>query len=456
MKRLTLSLFYLMLFSVSFGQFVEMTSIVPTEPKNVVDTLKVFGTGTSNTSTINHLNLGFFPSSAASNVNRPFQIPALTANTLSISNQISAGRDISIITNNTQTANMVSLQGGILFVPSVTTIGAIDTNNNPYAVLRANQITINTENGAGPLSLNRLEGKDIQVSNFSITQPVSKGNLISVRNQLFSYYKTKEQRYTHIYHPWSSPEPSSNINSYSSVSPLCSGNQTTLTSTYQAPCTEDDCYCNGNSGSCYEFRKLKLPAIYEASGASYEKIATVKFYCKYDTANSTCSRYMIRSTGDGTITEGFITQSTSNPYPNTPTNTYLVDSSASTPAMKCNKVCGNGGCTAATAQSRIVAINRSNGNPENFTDTFNNSSFCSGAATGYPAGSGLNCKANEKVFDIYSLNCKVGSGKMFQKGGEFFQRRKVICQQFNTVSEEVNVSSDKDLVSRGMFISVDY
>lgn len=446
MKRLALSLFYLMLFSVSFGQFVEMTSVVPTEPKIVVDTLTVFDTGSTNPSSINHLNLGFFSTSTASNVNRPFQIPKLTADILNVGN-LNAGRDISIITSDTQTANTVSLKGGILFVPEVTSIGSINTNSNPYAVFRANQVNIEDD---GSLSLNRLEGKNITVSNLSIYQPVSKGNLISVRNQRFYYYEQMDPKYIHIYRPWSSPEPSGNISSYSSLSPLCS-NAGNLASTLQAPCTEDACHCNENdSGYCYEFRKLKLPAVYDAQGATYEKIGTVKFYCK----PNTCTQYMIYTAREGTITEGF-TASISNPFPNISTNINLVKSSSSTPAIKCNILCNNNaGCTAA--QTVFIAIDQSDGSIDDFSTTFQSASFCNSAATGYPQGSGLNCKANEKVFDIYALKCNVGSGKRVRQEGEFFQRRQVICQQFDQVKDETDTSSNPELVKRGMFISVDY
>ncbi len=447
MKKIFLSFAALVLVSLSYAQAVEMVKTIPTNPATVVDELRVYGTGVDNTSTIQSMNIGL---PIADDANQPFQMQSLKTEQLNVSG-VYAQRDLFI--NNP----------GIKFrYISVGDDTSVFTKISSFPVLNAG--LLRTKTISGPTGSNNLimlnnndtkvSGGNITVDNATIDSPFSKGNQILKKSiYLIGQALTGEtqQAKQHIYQPWSTLSDSSTTEP--TDSPRCNTNKICSVS-------KCDACDNASNTYCYDVRSKTLPAVYNAKGATYTKIGTIKLYCRPNDTfeeteslqirleNSICEQYMVYASKDGSFIEGFTTGSnatiSSSPLSNLESIADLASSSKDA-GEKCFIKCGNNanGCTTAGESTILVH----NGVAVTFTD-FANTNFCANAQYGendsprWSAGSGLNCRAKEKVFDVYALRCYQGSGKRLRAANTYYQKRKVICRQYNNVSAEYSAAYD--------------
>ncbi|MBQ4493761.1 MAG: hypothetical protein II972_04095 [Elusimicrobiaceae bacterium] len=420
MKRLTAFLFCALATSLVYGQAVELSTLLPAKPSSVVDELRVLGTGTS---TITEMNIGLAMPSAA--VEEPLQMQTLEVSGMpTILNTISAGRDL--ILNEKIDLKSINIGDGKLFIragvfPFVKT-----------GTFRAKDIE--TTATSGTMYLNALSGKDIHVDGAVLDSPFNKGSVIAKRKVVYlgSDQDSSNQNKYHIYFPWSTPSTTA-----PNVTPKCNNSG--------AICTKNNCaYCNNGSGSfCYDVRSRNLTAVYEAAGATYEKIGTAKFYCKpvdtYDNngaLTSECRHYMVYSGRNGDHIEGFTagTGAVANPFAGVGVDVGFYESYTKTNiAEKCASLFNCSPCSAY--KENLFFVLKSTQEIVKFDVIF--AETCSNAdASSWPAGSGLSCKAQEKVIDVYALKCYPGSGKKIRDTATYYQTRKVLCRQYSHVHAE--------------------
>lgn len=420
MKKLSAFLFCLVCTSLVYGQAVELSTIIPANPSVVVDELRVLGPGYSK---IDRMNIGM---PIAEGAVEPFQTQTLkrvASASFYIKDIVDVGRDF--ISNGSYSAPQVNIgENGNFF-----------TNGNTFSMIEAGTFrakTISGPDSAAVMAVNTaLSGKDIDVDAAKIASPFGRGRKISklhVNTKLLATEDTETPSKRHLFYPWE--ELSS----------------TTLTGT----CGTKYSACNNASTKfCYEVRKRTLPAVYDAAGATYEKIGTAKFYCKpsdtYDSngaLTSECRHYMVHMSENSTsVLEGFTsgTDAVANPYV---ALSNSVGFNRATPAEKCNSFRSTG---FVVYEEKFYFIDLSTQTQVRFEDVFNET--CSSAdASNWPAGSGLNCQAREKVIDVYVLKCYPGSGKLLRASGDYWQRRKVICRQYSNVynNEKNSVNDIKD------------
>lgn len=464
MKKILLFLVALTFVSLSYAQAVKMVKVIPTKPSTVVDELRVYGTEPSQISQIQTMNMGLPVGSH--NQNRPFQMQTLQADTNDVS-QIHSSRDL-IINRPSVTFKDIEVGENSVFFTQISSFPTIQAG-----LLRAK--TINgpgaTLNGYPTLTLTgdtngKLSGQNVTVDNTSISSPFASGNEI-VKRAIYLYGQpltganAVKQAKQHIFFPWSKITSSTTTEASVIQSGLSRCN------TNGALCTASRCdICdNGSSDMCYDIRSKKLSAVYDANGATYTKVGSIKLYCKphdkFETQNlhivldtSTCEQYVsyaVRAddiNGGNIYEEGFSTGSAA-----TITNLNLSNISQSEdlvniskgPAEKCFIQCNNNvnGCTSAQAKEYIIFVGE-NGAPVDLSDFFANANFCADAkytnsdSPRWSEGSGLSCKAKEKIIDIYALRCYENSGKLLRAANTYYQSRKVRCRQYSTVNAEYN------------------
>lgn len=448
MKKITFLLIFLSLISLSYGQAIEMSTVVPTSPVAVVDELRVIGTESDDTSEINIMTLGV----DTSNLN-PFQSQTLAIEGL-LKNvkTISSGRDFFFIGSGLEIPSADIYDGGTLF---------INTEYFKYVsadIFRSPEILgPNTEEN---LSLSNISAQEIFVDDIYLNSPFEKGTVIKSYPpaQGITVADAAEQKKYHIYYPWETEMQSP-------TTPKCNSDGSL--------CSKDNCSaCSRASVSeCYDMRTVSIPIVYEPNGATYEKIGTVKFYCKpldiyngynLDTTASSCRQYMVYSDND-TYIEGFTNGDEplvmpiidrGVPYDDSGIKDYL-DAANGDLGEVCYKTCGNRFCDSDIQQ--LVTLDPATGEFVKIDNTFGNEELCSDASWseeegGWPIGSGLSCKAKEKVIDIYLLRCYTKSGT--KRGKEsIVQYRKVLCRQYNRVSAEYSAipSANIDLLEKRYF-----
>lgn len=420
MKKLSAFLFCLICASLGYGQAVELSTIIPANPSVVVDELRVLGSGASK---IDHMNIGM---PIAYGAEEPFQTQTLKRSgdsMFTIKRNVNVGRDF--IEKPFYSAYQVNIGEN----------GKIFTQNDTFPMVEAGTFrakTISGPNSSVVMKVNTsLSGRDIDVDTAKIASPFDRGRKISklhINTKLLATEDTDTPSKRHLFYPWE--ELSS----------------TTLTGT----CGTKYSACNNASTKfCYEVRNRNLPAVYDAAGATYEKIGTAKFYCKpFDTYDSNgaltseCRHYMIyMSESSNEVQEGFTSgaDAVANPIGATDAVNWNL---SSTPAERCAVYNPSG---ASTYQEKLFAFDTSTQENVKFNEVF--AETCSSAdASSWPAGSGLNCQAKEKVIDIYILRCYQGSGKLLRAAGNYWQRRKVICRQYSNVynNEKNSVNDIKD------------
>lgn len=455
MKKILLFLVALTFVSLSYAQAVKMVKVIPTKPSTVVDELRVYGTEPSQISQIQTMNMGLPVGS--DNQNRPFQMQTLQADTNDVS-QIHSSRDLIINRPSVTFENIAVGENSVFFtqISSFPTIQAgllrAKTINGPAATLNGYPTLTLTGDTNGKLS-----GQNVTVDNTVISSPFASGNEI-VKRAIYLYGQTltdDKQAKQHIFFPWS--KITSSTTTADSVKPedLSPCNNSGV-------CTASNCdICeNGSSDTmCYDIRSKYLSAVYDANGATYTKVGSIKLYCKphdkFVTQNlqmvldtSTCEQYVsyaVRAdiNGGNIYKEGFSTGSDA-----TITNlnlsniSHLADISKG-PAEKCFIQCNNNvnGCTSAQAKEYFVFVGE-NGTPVDLSDYFANANFCADAkytnsdSPRWSEGSGLSCKAKEKIIDIYALRCYENSGKLLRAAGTYYQSRKVLCRQYSKVNAE--------------------
>lgn len=455
MKKMFFSVIALLVVSLSYGQAIEMLKVIPTNPAAVIDELRVYDT--NNASSIQTMNVGLPFDQIDNQSNRPFQSQTLKSGTTAIdsSGNIYAGRDLFINNSAIQFSNIVVNEGGSLF----TKISSFPAVNAGY--LRAKTITGPTVNTTLTLTNGKgfLSGREITIDGVPLQSPFDKGNQIVKRKIIrkgITTADTNKQEKQHIYKPWSLLTVTPN--SAPTVTPMCNADNNLCTSTRCDVCDSN------TASSCYDVRSKTLPAVYDANGATYEKVGTIKLYCKpkdtfeqtetyrvkLQTDGSTCEQYIVYAAKNGTYVSGFTTgdnATVTNPLSNVETveanlNQDLANVSKSV-AEKCFIKCGNAaGCSASQAGEYTILIDE-NGNSVTFSD-FANNNFCANAKYGssdtprWSEGSGLSCKANEKTFTVYALRCYQGSGYRLREAGSYYQKRKVICRQYSHVNAEYN------------------
>lgn len=464
MKKILLFLVALTFVSLSYAQAVKMVKVIPTKPSTVVDELRVYGTEPSQIQT---MNMGLPVGSH--DQNRPFQMQTLQADTNDVS-QIHSSRDL-IINRPSVTFKDIEVGENSVFFTQISSFPTIQAG-----LLRAK--TINgpgaTLNGYPTLTLTgdtngKLSGQNVTVDNTVISSPFASGNEI-VKRAIYLYGQTLtgdnagKQAKQHIFFPWS--KITSSTITEASVTPSASG--LSRCNANGALCTASNCaICdNGSSGTmCYDIRSKYLSAVYDANGATYTKVGSIKLYCKphdkfvtqnlqivLDTDNpSTCEQYVsyaVRAdiNGDNIYEEGFSTGSdatiTNLNLSNISQSENLADISKG-PAEKCFIQCNNNvnGCTSAQAKEYFIFVGE-NGAPVDLSYYFANANFCADAkytnsdSPRWSEGSGLSCKAKEKIIDIYALRCYENSGKLLRAANTYYQSRKVLCRQYSKVNEE--------------------
>lgn len=426
MKKLSVFMFCLTCAALVYGQSLEMSTIISSTPSIVVDELRVIG---SDLSTINNMNIGLKASTDADN--NPFQTQTLKleGNTF-ISDSIQAGRDLYI--NEKLDPYQTFVENGNVFTNSKT-YGNVETGT-----LKAHGITLTAIN---TMNVNKILGGNIYIDGKLIDTPFEKGSNIVMRKVNSNYLaqviaEEYKQNRKHILHPWED-----------------------LTDT---PQTEDLCKQNGrpyyacDNGSefCYDTRTRTISEpVYAANGATYEKIGTAKFYCKSEDTysdtgvlSSTCRHYMVYSglnpvTNENILIEGYTNGvgAVANPL-----DTAIISETTDavdvvSPAEKCAVLSSNAG---ASNYFRILNIFDENLQQYvKFTDVF--AETCSNAdRSSWPIGSGLSCKGKERILDIYMLQCYQGSGKLLRAAATKYQRRKVICRQYDhVVAEQSNAAA---------------
>ncbi len=456
MKKIFFPMIALFFVSLSYGQAIEMLKVIPTNPAAVIDELRVYDT--SNASSIQTMNMGLPFDQINNQSDRPFQSQTLKSGTTVIdsSGSIYAGRDLFVNNSAIQFNDITIGQEGTLF----TNISSFPTVNAGY--LRAKTIT-------GPTSATNLEltngkgflsGRDITIDGVPLQSPFDKGNLIAKRKIVrkgITTADTNKQAKQHIYKPWSLL--TATPNTAPSVTPPCNSDNKL--------CSSQGCeVCDNTTNTyCYDVRSKDLPAVYDAHGATYEKVGTIKLYCKpmdiflqsqgtqihLQANGSTCEQYIVYAAKNGAYASGFTTgvnATVTNPLSNVETveenlNQDLANINKSV-GEKCFIKCGSvqSGCSASQAGEYIILVD-ANGNSVTFSD-FANNNFCANAKYGssdtprWSEGSGLSCRANEKTFDVYALRCYAGSGTQLRQAGTYYQKRKVICKQYSHVNAEYN------------------
>lgn len=422
MKRISALLFCSVLASLVYAQSVEIETVIPASPALVVDQLRVLGDNT--TSTVGAMNIGVLNS-------EPFQEQSLSVygSGSQISSYLSANRDL-FIKSPTLTVNTVNVGSSNLFTPTKT------FNNIKGGTFRAQKIA--GPKTTGTMKINKLSTEmDMFTQGTSIANPFSLGSVVSKRKIAYTaetQSSDANKKKYHIYFPWQ------DLGLANPTVTTCNSDRKLCTKSRCDVCT------SGNPGdTCYDVRSRNLPASYETAGATYEKIQTSKFYCKPKDSyasngnlTSICAHYVFYSGRSSTKTnnadiyvENFTGNMTS-PFDGINTTNNIAGNSS--PAEKCNAICGNGGCNASQAQEYFVAIDVSDPNGPtivNYNTVFNET--CQNAGTSWPQGSGLSCKANERIIDVYVLKCYKGSGKLARAAGTYYQKRKVLCQQYDTV-----------------------
>ena len=448
MRKIVFSLVSVFLVSLSYAQALEMSKIIPVNPATVVDELRVYGTASTDASSIGSMNIGL-PFEETDSL-KPFQMQTLKADNLMLysSGTISASRDLFVNTPIVIFSN-INIDDSTSFYTKISSFPVVQAG-----LLRAKTITGPTSNKMflQGSSNGKVSGRTVIVDGATFDNPFNKGNVIVKRNiLLFGQPLTgdneSKQAKQHIYLPWSQVSPTE-----PSVSPRC--NTTGICSVIKC----DECNVN-NASYCYDVRQRTLPAVYNAKGATYTKIGTIKLYCRpNDTfdqtsilrplTSSTCEQYMIFASRDGVYGEGFTTGDNAT-ITTSPLSSFTISTSANLATMskdagekcfiKCNDV---NGCSDA---SETIVLIDGQGNVVDFSD-FASSDFCENAKYAntdthhWSEGSGLSCKASEKTFDIYSLRCYSGSGERLRAQGTYYQKRKVLCKKYDKVHAEYDAA----------------
>lgn len=447
MKKIAFLLICLSLVSLSYGQSLVLHSTISADKKNVVDQFTAFDPATiTNTAYIG-------TTTKTRNTNRPFQMQSFRVGGIGNSGNtgalnMSAGRDF-VIADNIGNFNSATIWGGSLFSSVATTNSNTITNLNAGKA-RAQDIvssltSIELSSAAGENST--LSGSAITVNSKQITSPFEYGSLITLNNTInknSALATTSSSGFrAHIYYPWSSL--------YSTISTMNTGVPTDYTnrcngndapSSYN-PCRHTSCsYCSSNTtGKCHDVRSVELPAVFQSNGATFNKIGSIKFYCKYD--GNSCKQYYDANVGINSD-EGY----TLSAVPGGSIFSYATNSNIityNTPAEKCYVMC-SGACT--TAGNYYVAINTDTGDVVNIGTIYEDSARCSNSRIDWP---GLECQANEIDLEVYQLSCNVGSGTALRTGGTYYQYRKVDCDGSGVTGETADSN-----INTTAFVTVDF
>lgn len=448
MKKIAFLLIGLSFVSLSYGQSLVLHSTISTDKKNVVDKFTAFDPATvTNTAYIG-------TTTKTRNTNRPFQMQNLhVLNGIGNSGDtgtlnMSAGRDF-VIDGNISNFNTATIYGGSLF-SSVAT-----TNSNPIIDLNAGKAraqNIISSLSAIELSTSRNEntrlgGKNISVNSKQIASPFNYGSLITLNNTINKNgplaTSSSSGFRAHIYYPWSSLYPTidtMNIAVPTDYTNRCNGSA--VPSSY-VPCRHTSCsYCSSSTtGKCHDVRSIELPSVFQSNGATFNKIGSIKFYCKYN--GNSCAQYYDANLGINSE-EGY----TLNNVPSGSIFSYATDSNIityHTPAEKCSVMCGG---TCNNAANYYVAIDTNTGDVVNIGTIYTESTRCSNVATNWP---GLECQANEIDLEVYQLSCNSGSGAALRTGGTYYQYRKVDCD-----GSSVNGETADSNIYKTAFVTVDF
>ena len=453
MKRVIFLLFCLSFVSLSYGQSIKMSVIVPTAPFLVVDELRVIGTaddpytqGNESLSTIGQINLGVVAPSDTSLT--PFQEQSLEVGGVASLKNISSSRDLIV-------------EGGAIPVDDVRVNGDLFTTASSFNNVSANKfmaktIAVSSDSASTSVNLNHeLSAKNITINAAPMTISRELGNKLNLKPiaKKGNSETSENQNKRHIYYPWVSTTISAS---------QCNSNGNL--------CTADECsICSTGTSStiCYDTRTETIPASYAKAGATFQKIGTAKFYCKpvevyfggnsgddsykLDNTNSGCYQYMTYfgkdKDDDNDVYQGFTTAisldtgSTSNPSTLTATTNPFAGKTTSNAinssdlGLACYNLCSSNATGCNTMKEFYMAV--SNNNVENFANIFGSSNYCADSASSWPKGSGLSCKSTEKVVDVYMLRCPKGSGAK-SGGNTITQYRKVACKQYTAVNNEYN------------------
>lgn len=446
MKKIAFLLICLSLVSLSYGQSLVLHSTISTDKKNVVDKFTAFDPATiTNTAYIG-------TNTKTRNTNRPFQMQTFSVGGIGNSGNtgtlnMSAGRDF-VIDGNISNFTSATIYGGSLF-SSIATTNSDPVINLNAGKARAQEISSSLNAIALSSSLGenaRLGGKNISVNNKQIASPFNYGSLIILNNTINknSALATGGGDFRpHIYYPWTglyTTISTLNIGVPNDYSNRCNGSNNPDSYT---PCRHTSCsYCSSNTtGKCHDVRSIALPAVYESKGATYNKVGTIKFYCKYH--GNSCKKYYDANLGIYSD-EGYTTNSIPNgSLFNLATNSNIA--TYNTPAEKCYVMC-SGTCNAAA--NYYVAIDTNTGEVVNIGDAYTDSTRCSNVNTNWP---GLECQANEIDLEVYQLSCNVGSGNKIRDGGTYYQYRKVDCDGSGVTGESANAN-----INTTAFVTVDF
>lgn len=444
MKRTLFSLVLILFVSMAYGQAIEMSTVLPTAPVAVVDELRVIGTGNTNVSTISTVNLGIVSNGQNT---MPFQKQILDVDgDITSVEVLSAGRSLFYTGAITGLNSLSVYKDGTAFA-DVSAITSASAGLFRAAVVES--ASTNTLNVGDSIS-----AKSIEIDDMVMESPFARGTFIDVKNKTIAQNLSDTDKY-HIYYPWKNNNSDvSTLSKCNSDNSLCSKTQC------------DTCNSGTSSTLCYDSRTKTISDYYDAKGATYEKIGSVKFYCKpveifdsegddathtWDADASGCKQYMVSSI-NGVLSQGFTSavgdaEAVAYPLSSTTTNNTAVETALTATrdiGHICNILCNNGntGCASDTTFLRAV----SEGNTvEDVNGLFNDDDYCENASwgqgEGWPLGSGLTCKVTEKVIDVYAIFCPQYSGAK-QVGGTITQYRKVACKQYSNVSAELSDISD--------------
>lgn len=428
MRKIIFLSFFLSLFSFSYGQGLEISSIISVDKKNTVDAL--FVEGSANIMGPLYLGLPF----ESLDVKRPFQMQRLTIyDALNIS-KLYSGRDV-LFSSAVPNFDSVSVNSGSLY-----TIASRPIGEATAGIFRAYQIpmpdisSVNLQGNAARTN-NQISANNITLANGSIPfdSPFQKGSEIHLSNTLTPAYTQLGLKY--IYYPWEdflTSAPSLDSSTYGN---MCNSAVNNLCKDGSGNCKE----CERGSLVCHDVRSLEFSSpVFDANGANYTKVGSIKFYCRLN--NNQCQKYMVATIGSDTpvYREEFFDQGWS--FPGSIDSTSNIGEGLKSPAEKCFEMCNSNSSGCSADQDFYFAVNAKTGHVIDLDDEYTSDNLCGSATTNWAEGSGLRCQAKEQDIDLYKLTCRKNSGKLRQAAGTYYQYRRVDCQPGADVRNEYSTN----------------
>ncbi len=241
---------------------------------------------------------------------------------------------------------------------------------------------------------------------------------------------------------WVTLEGGSTVDSYGPWSDLIDsgseGSDTCLGDDKIGEFTCPDSYKNA-PGTCTDVRLSSIVrAYYSTRGGVYFSHARARKECVYVSNTDTCQ---LSSTFTYTDLSG--SPAPSNQCPFSASDVQTLISAGDTGrglGYLCYVLCGNGECTGTSGSSCTMTDDNfyslSSGSPQ--------PGVAACAKSGWPAGSGLECKNAWQEKSVRVLHCGAGSGQAY-RSGNYYQRRNVTCDTGGSTNP-----------SPGTFLTVDY